>query len=265
MTAQIRLYPEASGGRRRVEVYPYMPQGKPQALVIVCPGGSYSWLGMEDEGHAVGRWLSRNGIAALVLRYRVANVSAYVLGYRVLGVGNRYPDMLEDVEAALRYAYIHADSMGVDTARIGVMGFSAGGHLAMLSAIYNDTPFRPKFLVPVYPVVTMADKAAHRRSRRGALGVWGQFDITMRDSLSVERHLDASCPPVLLIHCADDKVVHPRNAFLLDSALTAGQIPHRTITYRTGNHGFGAAQDKGTEESQQWKQAFIQWISNLNL
>lgn len=233
--------------------------------VVVCPGGSYSWLDMKTEGIGVARWLQSNGINAFVLRYHVANVSAYMFGYRVLGIGNSYPKMLTDVENALQQVYESADSLHIDKAKIGVMGFSAGGHLTMMSFTHNRTPYKPAFLCPVYPVVTMSDKRyAHQRSRRGALGVWGQWKQPMRDSLSIEQHIAADCPPVFLVNCEDDPVVKYQNSVLLDSALIANHVSHRYIRYRTGGHGFGASETKGTEESRQWKNEFIQWISNLN-
>ena len=233
--------------------------------IVVCPGGSYSWLDMKTEGIGVAEWLQSNGINAFVLRYHVANVSAYMFGYRVLGIGNRYPKMLTDVENALQQVYQSADSLHINPSKIGVMGFSAGGHLAMMSFTHNRTPYKPAFLCPVYPVVTMSDQRyAHKRSRRGALGVWGQWKQTMRDSLSIEQHIPADCPPVFLVNCVDDPVVKYRNSELLDSALAVNNIPHRYIQYQTGGHGFGASETKGTEESRQWKNEFLQWISNLN-
>lgn len=232
--------------------------------VIVCPGGSYSWLDMKTEGVGVARWLQQNGINAFVLRYNVANISAYVFGYRVLGIGNKYPCMRNDVEWALEQVYGAADSMAIDTARIGVMGFSAGGHLTMMSFTHNDTPYKPHFLCPMYPVVTMRDERyVHRRSRRAALGVWGQWNRTMQDSLSIEQHISDDCPPVFLVNCVDDPIVKYQNSELLDSALTMHAIPHRYIRYQTGGHGFGASEYKGTEESRQWKKEFLQWISNF--
>ena len=233
--------------------------------IIVCPGGSYSWLDMKVEGIGVARWLQSQGINAFVLRYHVANVSAYILGYRVLGIGNKYPKMLIDVENALKQVYQMADSLHIDTTRIGVMGFSAGGHLTMMSYTHNRTTNKPHFLCPIYPVVTLSDKRyVHHRSRRGALGVWRQFNKTMRDSLSIEKHIPADCPPVFLVNCVDDPIVKYQNSELLDSALTAHRIPHQYIQYQTGGHGFGASDIKGTEESQQWKKEFLQWILNLN-
>lgn len=249
---------------QRLTFYPADSTLNTGTTVIVCPGGSYSWHDMEYEGRQVAQWLQSNGINAFVLKYRVATVSAYVIGYRVIGLGNKYPDMLTDVEDALRYAYEHADSLHIDTTRIGVMGFSAGGHLTMMSYTHNRTRYKPAFLCPIYPVVTMRDKQlTHRRSRRGALGVWGQFNRAMRDSLSIEEHIPADCPPVFLVNCVDDPIVKYRNSVLLDSALTAQQIPHRYIQYQTGGHGFGASDQKGTDESKQWKNEFLLWILNL--
>jgi len=249
----------------RLTCFPADSAANTGIAVIVCPGGSYSWHDMNHEGIEVAQWLNRHGINAFVLKYRVANISAYILGYRVLGLGNKYPNMLTDIENALHFVYTHADSLHIDTTRIGVMGFSAGGHLTMMSYTHNRTTRKPAFLCPIYPVVTMSDKRyVHKRSRRGALGVWRQWNKQMQDSLSIEKHIPADCPPVFLVNCVDDPIVKYRNSELLDSALTAKNVPHRYIQYQTGGHGFGASETKGTNESQQWKNAFLQWISNLN-
>ena len=256
--------PPAADGLPRLYPYPAAPADNTGIAVIVCPGGSYSWLDMKTEGDGVAKWLQQAGINAFVLRYHVANISAYFLGYRVLGVGNKYPDMLTDVEDALRYVYTHAADYGIDTTRIGVMGFSAGGHLTMSSYIYNRTEYKPCFLCPIYPVVTMRNKhLTHRRSRRGALGVWRQFNHTMRDSLSLEDHIPSSCPPVFLVNCKDDPVVRYQNSELLDSALTAQSIPHLYLQYSSGGHGFGANPQKTSIEAIGWKEEFLRWVQNL--
>ena len=250
-------------GNKRLYAYPAATEQNTGVAMIVCPGGSYSWLDMATEGIGVAEWLQAQGINAFVLRYRVANVSAYMFGYRVLGIGNKYPNMLIDVQDALRYVYEHAAEYAIDTARIGVIGFSAGGHLTMSSYLYNNTPYKPHFLCPIYPVVSMSDPVSHKRSRRGALGVWRQWDSTMRDSLSLEKHIQPTTPPVFLVNCKDDPIVHYHNSELLDSALTAQHIPHTYIQYLTGKHGFGATPEKTTAEAIQWKQAFTLWIQQL--
>lgn len=231
--------------------------------VVVCPGGSYSWLDMPVEGRGVAEWLQGEGINAYVLRYRVPTIST-VMAFRLLGCGWHWPAPLTDVEDALRYVYEHAEQDGVDTTRIGVMGFSAGGHLAMSSFVYNRTAYRPHFLCPIYPVVTMSDaQLTHRRSRRGLFGWYGQFNRDKQEMLSLEKHIPADCPPVFLVNCQDDPIVKYQNSELLDSALTAAGVPHRYIQYRTGGHGFGASETKGSDECHQWKKEFLLWISNF--
>lgn len=259
------LRPNEHGTRARVTLTPFLVDSavNTHIAIIVCPGGSYSWHDMKVEGIGVAEWLNTLGINAYVLKYRVATVGAYITGFRVLGIGNRYPDMLEDVEDALRYVYQHAAENNIDTTRIGVMGFSAGGHLTMSSYLYNRTTCLPTFLCPIYPVVSMSAPCSHKRSRRGALGVWGQWNKTMRDSLSLEKHVPDNCPPVFLVNCVDDPIVQYHNSELLDSALTAKHIQHTYIQYKTGGHGFGASEEKGTPECHQWKQAFWEWLNNL--
>lgn len=246
----------------RVWLAPY-PARDNSAAVIVCPGGSYFWHDMDAEGEQVGRWLQRHGISAFVLRYRTAYVPAFVLHYRWLLRGNRHPDALNDLRQSLRYVRSHAKQYGVDTTRIGVMGFSAGGHLAMSSVELLPRAEWPSFVVPVYPVVTFVDPCMHKRSRRGLLGDSREHNRRLCDSLSMERHVPDDCPPVFLVNCHDDPIVHYHNAELLDSALTAHHVPHQYIQYRTGGHGFGASEVKGTAECRQWKNAFLAWLRGL--
>lgn len=258
-----------------LEAFP-VAGGGDKAAVIVCPGGSYSWLDYDTEGTAVARWLNANGITAFVLRYRVQGVFQFITHSRAVFGGNKHPNQIQDAQMALLWVRSHAADYAISTDRIGIMGFSAGGHLAMMAAEMWRTDFlaplgidisgvslRPDFAVPVYPVVSMADKCTHRRSRRALLGEGGQRNHELRDSLSLEHHVDADCPPVFLVNCADDPVVKCRNSELLDSALTAHGIVHRYIQYSTGGHGFGASDTKGTVECRQWKREFIDWIASL--
>lgn len=238
----------------------YTVEGRGHTAVIVCPGGSYFWHDTTTEGHDVARWLQAHGIAAFVLYYRTAYVPAFLLRYRYLLRGTRYPDAQDDLREALRYIRKHADQFGIDANRVGAMGFSAGGHLVMSAPELFDRSDWPSFIVAVYPVVTMTAPCVHKRSRRALLGESRVRNWQMRDSLSLERHVPDGCPPVFLVNCKDDPVVDYRNSELLDSALTAHHVPHVYIQYQTGGHGFGMSDEKGTAESRRWRDDFLEWV-----
>ncbi len=255
---------EDKPGHERVELTPYVATGDVKPVsVIVCPGGSYFWHDINVEGHDVARWLQQNGITAFVLKYRAGGVWAFVSHYRLLWRGHRYPDPQDDLLQALRYVRSHAGKFGIDPTRIGAMGFSAGGHLVMSAAELFPQDERPSFIAPIYPVVTMTHECVHKRSRRGLLGDSRTRDAALRDTLSLELHVPADCPPVFLVNCVDDPIVDYRNSVLLDSALTAQGVQHVYLQYRTGGHGFGASDTKGPAECRQWKEQFLEWITTI--
>ena len=258
-----------------VTLTPYLPDGAEAATaVIICPGGSYCWHDRKNEGSLVADYLRRHGIAAFVLNYRVQGMVQYGSHARFLYVGNQHPHMIQDAQRAIQYVREHASELRVNPDRVGIMGFSAGGHLAMLAAIYHKTDFlslkgikcavslRPDFACPIYPVVSMIESVTHRRSRRALLGEYRRWSRTLRDSLSIERHVPHDCPPVFLVNCKDDPVVKYQNSVLLDSALTAQGVAHTYIQYQSGGHGFGASPTRGTAECREWKTVFIQWLKN---
>ena len=285
--------------KKKVELIPYLAPGFHNKAVIVCPGGSYLWHDMEAEGHTVGKWLQANGISAFVLHYRTAGFMAFFWHYRYIFRGVRYPDALNDLYRATLYIKEHAQELGINPDSVGAMGFSAGGHLVMsggenfygaankhlLNALSSHLPqnnqrgnqtlmtdaqirelkqkLRLAFIAPIYPVVTMAEPCVHKRSRRALMGDNRNHNKAFRDSLSLERHVPDDCPPVFLVNCKDDPIVKYHNSELLDSALTAHGIPHRYIQYQTGGHGFGASDEKGTEECRQWKGEFLEWLRKL--
>ena len=263
--AQINIW-EGTSVRHCVELTPYLVKGNtPAPAVIVCPGGSYFWHDMVNEGSKVAEWLNTNGISAFVLRYRTAYVPAFITHFRLLFRGNRYPDALNDLRQSLRLVRHQAQEYDIDTTKIGVMGFSAGGHLVMSAVELLPRSEWPAFVVPVYPVISFVDPCVHKRSRRGLLGDSREHNKRLCDSLSLERHVPMDCPPVFLINCKDDPIVNHRNAELLDSALTAKNVPHKFIQYKTGGHGFGASEKKGSAECRQWKAEFIKWFRTQNL
>lgn len=241
-------------------LYAY-PAGK--TAIVVCPGGSYSWLDKEVEGHGVAQWLQSQGISAYVLHYRVQGGFSYASGYRYLIRGHQYPDPQEDLKKTILWLRSHADSLGIDPNRIGAMGFSAGGHLVASAGALFDQASRPNFVVPVYPVVTLRQTPfVHKRSRRALLGEYRKWSQMWRDSLSLEEHITSTMPPTFLVNCKDDPIVHYHNSELLDSALTAHKIPHRYLQFNTGGHGFGSDTIKAGKEAIAWKQEFINWLKD---
>jgi len=260
--AQINIW-ENTDCHKKVKLTPYIVEGDNNIGVIVCPGGSYFWHDSETEGHDVAKWLNKNGISSFVLDYRTGTVPAFIFHHRYLFRGNRYPDPQDDLRQAIKIVRKNATEFGVDSTKIGAMGFSAGGHLVMSSGELFDLQDRPNFIVPIYPVVTMTEACVHKRSRRGLLGDNQQNDAQLKDLLSLERHVPENCPPVFLVNCKDDPIVDYHNSILLDSALTSKNVKHEYLLYETGGHGFGASDTKGTAECRQWKERFIEWIKTI--
>ena len=279
MAAQgkIRLWEdkEVKGGYKTT-LKPFVADNNPKGnAIIVCPGGSYYWLDRKAEGDTVALWLQSQGITAFVLHYRTAGVPAFAWRTRYFFRGYRYPDMQTDAQRALQWVREHADDYHIDPDKVGMMGFSAGGHLALSAAFFQDYDFlkqvgietetnlRPAYIASIYPVVTMTEQCVHKRSRRGLLGDTHINNDKLKDSLSLERHVPKDCPPIFLVNCVDDPVVDYRNSVLLDSALTAANVNHRYIQFQTGGHSFGASEKRGTAESRTWMGEFMKWLEEL--
>lgn len=263
-TQSINIW-KGTGVHKNVSLTPYLAKGSNNMSIIVCPGGSYFWHDMETEGHEVAKWLQKNGISAFVLRYRTAYVPAFIFHHRLIFRGNRYPDAQNDLKRTMEYLKKHAQMYDIDPNKIGTMGFSAGGHLVMSAVELFEKSLRPAFVASIYPVVTMEDSSVHKRSRRALLGDNKKGNKKLRNLLSLEKNVPDDAPPVFLVNCMDDPIVKYHNSELLDSALTAKNIPHKYIQYKTGGHGFGVSSQKGTAECRVWKDEFMNWIKNLKL
>jgi len=186
--SQDNIYENSNLGLK-VEIMPFLASGPNNIAIIVCPGGSYFWHDMEDEGDLVASWLQRNGISAFVLKYRTANFPAFLTRYRYFFRGNRYPDPQDDLKQALRYIKKNTQKYRININQIGVMGFSAGGHLAMSSVELFEKEDWPAFIAPIYPVVTMTEDCVHKRSRRGLLGESKAKNRCLKNLLSLEKNV----------------------------------------------------------------------------
>jgi len=235
----------------RSELTVFLPE-KPDTSgisVIICPGGSYFWLAMYKEGYSVAKYLNKHGITAFVLKYRTAMH------------GNHYPAMIEDLERAIKLVKDNYKEYGINPEKVGVMGFSAGGHLAGTAAVYSKPPVKPYFASMIYPVVSMEDSICHKRSRSNLLSE--DFSDETKQKLSLEKNVHADMPPVFLLHCINDKTVDYRNSVYFDQALTANNVKHKFLLIDKcghGGHGFGI-QSNGKATG--WIDEFIKWLSKL--
>jgi acetyl esterase/lipase len=204
--------------------------------VIVCPGGGYSRLASDHEGRQFGEWLNSLGVSAFVLQYR-------------LGPRYRHPAPLQDVLRAIRLVRSRAAELGVKPDRIGVMGFSAGGHLASSAATLFDLPdgkakdgleaisSRPDFAILGYPVIVFGADVTHKGSEQHLLGDTPAADLVTR--LSTDRQVTAKTPPTFLFHTNEDAGVPPQNSIAFYLALKNAGVPAELHIYEKGPHGYG--------------------------
>jgi acetyl esterase/lipase len=238
------------------------------ACVIVCPGGSYHHLDLYAEGHTTAEWFAEQGFTSFMLKYRT-NQSLY-----------NAPAMLEDLQRAIQIVRENADEFGVDPNRLGVIGFSAGGHLVAMAGeffethnelkklgIETDVSLRPDFVVPVYPVVSMQDDIAHRWSRNSLLGYAPRNKTQERkDEFSLELQVPDNMPPTYVVVAEDDPVVIPENAKRLYAALEAKNIPNcRIAIYEWGKHGFGMKPDTAFMKTFHWNEALKDWLIEIGI
>ena len=231
--------------------------------VLVIPGGGYHAIAYTWEGTDVAKWLNANGIVAAVLKYRLPNDTTTNI--------IRYKSPLLDASRAIRILRANAEKWNIDKNKIGVMGFSAGGHLAStLGTHFNEEKnrngaidtisSRPDFMVLMYPVITMDAKYAHMGSRRNLLG--NKPSQQLIDYYSSEKQVSANTPPTFIVHASDDKVVPVQNSILFYEALIQHGVSAEMHIYQYGAHGFSLANDKGYLTS--WKKRCLDWLNSLN-
>lgn len=225
------------------------------AAVIVCPGGSYKVLTYEAEGVRTAKELMKNGIAAFVLKYRLPDDSTMI---------DKKIGPLQDAQQAIKVVRENASKWGIDTARIGVMGFSAGGHLASTVAThfkkaYIDNPqktnLRPAFLILIYPVISMQDGLTHKDSRTNLLGKNPSKETI--DLFSNELQAGPDTPPTYITHAGDDKLVDVDNSIAFYEKLRHSNVPAELHLYPKGGHGFVLR-----ENPDDWMAPVFKWMRN---
>lgn len=241
--------------RAIVSLFEYDSTRPDAPAIVICPGGSYYWHAMKTEGHEIALWLRGQGFKCYVLQYRAGTIKDFIFRHRLLTRGNRFPDMLDDIQQSL--AIVRADN---PRSKTGVMGFSAGGHLAAMAAIYSTV--RPDFIASLYPVVTFTGECRHRRSVHGALGYGKDTRSPAALKMSLELNIPVDMCPAYLMNCVDDPVVDYHNSMLLDAALTHAGITHRYTRYDTGGHGFGVNPRKTSAQAITWKEDFLKWFKD---
>ena len=226
--------------------------------VIICPGGGYGHVTTVKEGYKVARWLNAAGVTGVVLKYRLNDYG--------------HPAPLQDAQRAIRTVRSRAKALGVGPGRIGILGFSAGGHLASTTGTHFDAgrggaadpiervSSRPDFMILVYPVISLLDGVGHGGSRKNLLG--GNPDPKLVTLLSNELHVTARTPPTFLVHAKNDGV-KVANSILFHQALQKAGVPAELVLFETGGHGFGLGVNGGAPAA--WPARCEQWLAKQGL
>jgi len=234
---------------------PAKPNG---AAVIICPGGGYGGQVMGAEGHGIAQWLNGHGVTGVVLQYRLPRGRSFV--------------PLMDAQRAIRTVRSKAEEWQLDPKKIGIIGFSAGGHLASTAATHfpksgeppAKNPFdriscRPDFAILVYPVVTMG-KHTHGGSKRNLLG--NNPDAKMVDLFSNEKQVTKDTPPIYLAHAVNDRPVPPENSRALYAALQKNKVPSEYLELPNGGHGLNGYKGPSWDA---WQKGSLEWLAKIKM
>jgi acetyl esterase/lipase len=217
----------------------FLPEKKDSfnTAVIICPGGGYTRLAIDHEGYEVAKEFNKHGVAAFVLKYRIPNDSC---------MENKEVVPLQDAERAIQMVREHAKEWNINIDKVGIMGFSAGGHLAStLATHFNQvdvdnpakTNLRADFAILGYPVVSLTDSLAHKGSRENLLGKNPSQEKIIQ--YSNELQVTPQTSPTFIVHAADDKTVNIQNSIALYQALLKNKVAAEIHIYQKGGHGFG--------------------------
>jgi len=284
-TTTVKVWPEGPPGAKPDPNYreeTLMDQGKPRvarvtdpvllvylpapekangSAVVICPGGGYIRLAIDHEGYDIANWLNEMGIAGIILKYRLPSDTI---------MENKSVGPLQDAQEAVRIVRRRAQEWHINPNRIGIMGFSAGGHLAATASTHFDdqvykpadaTSARPDFSILLYPVISMSPPNVHMGSRNNLLGPTPNQALI--DHFSNELRVTSQTPPAFLVHSADDRAVPMGNSINYFEALLKNNVPAEMHVYQKGGHGYGLAKGRGTESG--WPDACRAWLKQMGL
>ncbi|MEO8236983.1 MAG: alpha/beta hydrolase [Flavobacterium sp.] len=239
-----------------IEVYPASAGNNSGTAVVVCPGGGYYGVSFISEGVEIAKWLNQLGITAVVLHYRLPDDAI---------MKNKSIGPMQDGQEAIRIVRRHAKEWGINPDKIGIMGFSAGGHLASTISTHFDekvyeskdtTSARPDFSLLIYPVISMDSSITHGGSRENLLGK--NPSPEMIKHFSNDLQVTGKTPPAFMVHSIDDGAVPVENSMEYALAMKKNHIPCELHIYERGGHGYGLGRSNGTEST--WTEACSKWL-----
>ncbi|WP_207532142.1 alpha/beta hydrolase [Desertivirga arenae] len=228
------------------------------AAVVIIPGGGYRHLSYSHEGTNIAAEFNKMGIAAFVLKYRLPSDKT---------MPDKSVGPLQDAQQAIKTVRSRAREWGIDTGKVGIVGFSAGGHLASTAGTHfnkavidnkENINLRPDFMVLVYPVISLSETLMHKGSRDNLIGTSPSAELTRL--YSNELQVSPQTPPTMLIHAGDDKTVKVQNSIRFYEALLQNNVSAEMHIYPKGGHGFGLAQDRAPDH---WTDRVENWLKGL--
>lgn len=248
----------ADGDKPSVTIYLPAKDKANGAAVVIFPGGGYGHLAMDHEGHQIAQWLNSFGVAGFIVKYRHSRS----------GAGYGHPAPLQDAQRAIRTVRHSAKKWSLDPDRIGIIGFSAGGHLASSAGTHFKQRYsevkdeidrascRPDFMILMYPVISFTESFTHKGSRRNLLGE--NPEARLVENLSNEKQVTFETPPTFLVFGDDDKVVPVENGVAFYLGLKKAKVPAEMHIYEKGRHGFGLGVGMGPVSS--WPLSCSDWM-----
>ena len=227
------------------------------AAVVICPGGGYGGLAIQPEGHGIAKWLNTHGITGVVLKYELPK--------------GRHTVPLRDAQRAIRITRANADKWGIDRNRVGIIGFSAGGHLASTAGTKFDAgdskskdpvehhSSRPDFMILIYPVITMGNKT-HGGSKRNLLGNSPSAELV--EKYSNEKQVTKNTPPAFLAHAVDDRPVPPQNSRDFYASLQKHKVTSKYLELPNGGHGLNGYKGPSWDA---WQEQSIEWLAEIGM